>query len=183
MSTPTSNTEPTKIASGSTVSWTKSLSLYPATSYTLGYKLVGTAGVSTASVVESGSEYIVTLTTALAAGMYRLVGWIVDGSSKISIYEGEIEVTANLIDATVGVDTRSYWQQLLDAIKAVTLNRASIIQSSMTVPGAGGRSIQYLTADELYKWQKRCEYEIAVLKDKERVEQGKSRKKILIQFQ
>jgi hypothetical protein len=183
MSTNNSNTEPTKIASGSTNVWTKSLALYPATSFTLAYKLVGAGGVVSAIVTKSGAEYTATLTTTFAAGMYRLVGWIVDGTAKVVVYEGDIEVTANLIDATAGVDTRSYWQQLLDAIKAVSLNRASIIQSSMTLPGAGGRSIQYLTSDELYRWQKRCEYEISALKDKERVEQGKSRRKVLIQFQ
>jgi hypothetical protein len=180
-------TEPKKITIGDTVVWERSFSNYSPGVYSLKYKIVGTGGAS--SVIEaeaSGSTFRVTVSSqisALTAGIYRLVGWI-EGADDFreTICQSSIELGANLAAAVAGTETREFWQKMKDAIKDVMLNRGSLIQNSMTLPGAGSRSIQYLSHDELYRALKRCDHELRLIASQERIAAGLAPKKIRTYF-
>lgn len=189
------NMEPTTIIAGDTVEFDKSSAMevdgetfdFPSSQYSLKYKIIGQRGVSETIVAATeGEGYSVTISTtitsALTAGTYTLVGWVEKTGYRKTIYSAPLEVKPNLATATTATDTREFWQKIVDALKATMQNRASIVQQSMTVPGITGKTIQYMTMKELQQALAHAEYKLAQATIASKQYGGRSRPRILTRF-
>jgi len=179
--------EPLTFRAGDTVEWTKKLPEFHATDYTLKYKLIGANGISPEIVATAdGIDYDITIDAEdsdLAAGTYTLTGWVEDGEGFYkTVFNGSVDIEPNLREATEAVDTREFWQKYLDALQAMLLNRASVMQHTMTVPGAGSRMVQYLSPSEIYAEIAKATAKLEEIENDNRVANGQSRKQIKIQF-
>lgn len=182
MQTPT--IEPTIIRAGQYYTWQKTLADYSAPDWTLKYTISGSAGGSLAAKSATGSgtthTFVLTAaeTAALSKGIFKLFGWVENGSTKIPISTTTLQVLANLFTA-VTADQRTDNQIILDAIIAVIKGRATKAHVEIAI---AGRNIMLLSPAELYKWQKFYEYEVQKELDAEQVANGGTRPRNLIQF-
>ena len=96
--------EPTVLYAGDFWTWTKSLADYPASLWTMTYRLLGpTVYDSGASlpVTADGDDYLIEVTAAktgpLSAGEYQLVGILTeDGTSKVTtFYDRPVRINPN----------------------------------------------------------------------------------------
>lgn len=109
--------------------------------------------------VNDGSDYKVelpnTTTTNYAPGEYN---WIANihrnAGGRVKVGEGYVSVQPNYDTTTTSV--RSFAKQMLDAIEAVALNRATMDQSSMSI---AGRSLSRMSIDELMTFRDRFKTE------------------------
>jgi hypothetical protein len=160
---------PEQIHAGDTILFQKDISAYPvADGWILKYRIVGittllltaTAGLITITAVQSAT---------LQAGWYAVVGWaertVNDALERNTIFTGQLEVLQNLTTIT-SQDGRSYWQKLLDAIRASMAGRATRQDEEMTLPG--GKTVRLLSPAQLMQWEAKVSRKI-------RAEQGKSR--------
>lgn len=141
MAQPILTSEPTAIAAGDSLSFTKSLADYPvADGWGLLYCFRGKdlVALDVASTTSNGL-HIVTLaaaeTSLLTPGKYTLVGYAKNGSERVTIFNGFVVVTPNIESAVDGQDTRTQARRTLDNINAVLESRASSSILSSTVDG------------------------------------------------
>lgn len=187
--------EPTVIIAGDIVEFDKSSTMtidgeeytFLSSQYSLKYKIIGQRGVSeTITAAQEGEDYSVTISTtitsALTAGIYTLIGWVEKTGYRKTIYSAPLEVKPNLAEATTATDTREFWQKIVDALKATMQNRATIVQQSMTVPGITGKTIQYMTMKELQNALAHAEYQLRQAQINAQTYSGKIRPRILTRF-
>ena len=178
-------TEPTSFHAGSTVTWTKTLASYSAADgWTLKYTLSGSAGGSlTITATGSGTTHSVTITAVQSAtltkGTFKLFGFVehTDGT-KIPITNTTVKVLANLFTAST-TDQRTDNQIILDAIIANIKGRATKEHAEIAI---AGRSLTLMSPAELYKWQKFYEYEVEKELAAEKIANGGTAPRNLIQF-
>jgi hypothetical protein len=145
--------EPRSFIAGETLEWSKSLDDYPADEWTLKYSLRG-PGTAPADITATadGEEFLVdvssTVTTALTAGTWRLVGWVEKGSEKHFIHDREVIVIAAPASGTL--DTRSTAKIIVDAIDALMTGKASLDQQSYKI---ADRELVRMTPKELTDWR------------------------------
>lgn len=154
--------EPTSIVSGDFVTWKRQLSDYPATLFTLAYRLVGSAGVQSISSVASGTDHLVEIsgassagppavvgTDAYPAGRYEMTAYVTEiaTSRRTTLETRQLEVKANPLTATA-TDKRTHARKVLDAIEAVIEGTASHEQAAMTIDG---ERLERRSVDELLK--------------------------------
>jgi hypothetical protein len=186
MSITVPTSEPLQFRSGLTVKWEKGdFSGYPyADGFTNAvYTISGQNGSKTIAGTYSNGTWTFELTASdndLAAGSYTLFGYVSDGTNKYEIYNGDLAVLQSLVTAS-RTDTRSHVKKVLDAIEAVIERRANKEQESTQLPNGVGISL--LSHAELIKTYENYKYLYAQEQDTNRVRNGGSRRKILIQFQ
>jgi hypothetical protein len=161
----TATTEPTEIRAGDTLAWTKTLSLYPATTYTLAYELRNSNSTISISTSASGEDHAVAVTAANTAvyvpGEYSWVGHVVDiatGTKRYTVLAGNMTVLADLAATTGKYDGRSYARRTLDAIEAVIENRASMDQQQYTIHD---RQLSRMTIEDLFIFRDQFKGEVA----------------------
>lgn len=167
--------EPTSITAGNSYAWTKCLSAYPAgEGWMLAYSILDQTnqyGIDGANVVASGDDFNVTLPAALstsfAEGYYSIIGYVVKGTERITVFEGKLKVRP---DFTSAHDRRSYWQKVLEACQALMLDRAS---SDILTSTIEGDSLTLMTPEQLLVLHDRAERELARLKDARRAKRGR----------
>ena len=150
--------EPKQILAGATVQWTKSLSDFPAATWTLAYTFVGSVVKLNLTATVSGSLHLLTITQVQSATMnlgattlpYFWQSYASSGTERYKVGEGNIDVLADLADASVGYDGRSYVKKTLDALDAIILGKASKDQKMALV---GDRQIQRMSPAELLQWR------------------------------
>lgn len=182
-------TEPSTIIAGDFTTW-KRTDLgtdYPPASYALSYvaRLEGSGTTSfTITASESGSDYIVALTSvttaAYAAGTWHWQSYITrtSDSARITLDAGTFTVEANRSTATT--DPRSHAKIVLDAIEATIQGRASQDQMGYTIQG---RTLQRTPLADLLLLRDRYAAEYKREQDAERLANGlPSRRKILTRF-
>jgi|TARA_R110000824_G_scaffold44389_1_gene129141 hypothetical protein len=133
---------------------------YSNSSYTLTYEFNlidgSTAGNFTLTATADGTNYKIEVTSSTTAtytkGNYNWVANITrnSDSARIKVGEGYTDLQDNYATTTASV--RSFAKQMLDAIEAVALNRASMDQSSMSI---AGRSLSRMSIDELMGFRDR----------------------------
>ena len=185
--TNTPTTEPLQFRSGLTVTFQKSdFSNYPyADGYTTAkYTINGANGSAEITGTYSNGAWTFTLSATdntLSAGTYTLFGYVQDGSgNKYEVYSGDLTVLKSLTTATQ-TDTRTHVKKVLDAIEAVMERRATKEQASTALPN--GVAISLLSPEELVKFHENYSYKFQQEIDTNRVRNGGSRRKFLIQFQ
>ncbi len=134
--------EPRELRAGDTWKWRREdLSSTPAPTWTLKYEFKNSTGAFQVTAAADGANHAVTVakatTATFAAGRYRWVAFVDDGTERYSIGTGEIEVLRNFDDDAV-LDVRSHAKKVLDAIEAVLENRATLDQQNYTI---GNRSL------------------------------------------
>ena len=150
---------------------------YPTADYSLSYEFNlidgATASNFTLTATESNDEYIISTsdTGSYTKGEYNWVSYITrtSDSARVKIAEGYIEIQDNY--ATTSASVRSHAKIVLDAVKAVIENRATMDQSSMSI---AGRSLSRMSISELYELKDRAQRDFNAEVKKAAIKNGKS---------
>jgi len=143
------DTEPARVRAGDTVTWRKSLALYPATSgWTLYYRLINSTAKFDITATADGSSHLVsvpiTTTDDWTAGDYTLLSWVSNGSERVSLPTTRITVLPNMAAVTAaGYDDRSHARKMLDAIEAALLSYSSGERLGVVQAELEGRKLGY----------------------------------------
>lgn len=153
MSATVPTTEPSSIRAGDFVTWTKSLTDYPANSgWTLSYTLINASNKITITASASGADHLVSVaaatTSSYAAANYTWMARVTKGSEVYTIDQGSLTVLPNLAALTT-FDGRSHAVVMVEAIEAAIQGRASALQLRYQI---NGRSIEFLNPTDLIKW-------------------------------
>lgn len=120
--------EPAEIRAGDSVEWYKSLSDYPASSWTLTYTLINSTSKITITGTAYGDIHAISVPTTAtddyAAGWYDWVAHVSAGASRFSVASGRMQVLPNLAAATT-YDARTHARKMLDAIESLLEGRAT----------------------------------------------------------
>lgn len=146
-------TEPQTIRAGDFLTWTKTLSEYPANAgWALVYTLINGSSKITINATSSGADHLVSVPAATSAnypaGSYSWIARVTKGTEIYTLDQGSITVLPNLA-ALVTFDGRSHAKVMVEAIEAAIQGRASALQLRMMI---NNRSIEYLSPAELIKW-------------------------------
>lgn len=162
--------EPTEFISGETVKWTKSLSDYPASTWTLTYDFVNASASFDATVTASGDDYSVVIpeSAAPSSGVYWWQAWVESGSEKYVVDSGSVEVKPKL-SAGTAQDVRSFARKALAEIEAALLLRVESGHLSMSI---GGRSVSWESPGELYALRDKFRSEVRREDNAERIANG-----------
>jgi len=143
---------PKSLVIGNSVSWKKSLSNFPATSWTLSYALVMASEQIVITASASGAGHLVevspTTSTDYTAGEYEYQAFVVNGvgSERYKIESGQVEILANYAAATSGLDARSWVKTTLDLIADIITGKVAQDRASYSIHG---RSIASYSWEEI----------------------------------
>jgi len=143
--------EPETITAGDSVSWTKTFSDYPASSWTLTYALVMTGTLIEVTASASDDDYLVELAAATTAdyspGVYKYQAYVTGGTSeRYTVGTGSIEVLPDFASQATGYDDRSFAKTCLDNIEAILEGKATADNYNYSI---AGRSLSKYSWDEL----------------------------------
>ena len=175
--------EPLSFSRGDTVKWTKTLSDFPASVWTLTYEF---RGASSHQVVASASDddHAVSLTPAETGtwnpGAYWWEAYADDGTDRHKAVSGTLEVTTDFATSDAVADHRTHAAKVLDAIEATIEGRASRDQQAYSI---AGRSLQLTPVADLLSLRDKYKVEVAAELAKEKVGRGESTsKQVLVRF-
>lgn len=122
--------EPSRVRAGDTVTWLKSLANYPASIWTLYYRLINATAKIDITASASGDSHLVsvpiTTTDDWVAGDYTYVAWVTSGTERVTVAQGRMTVLPNLAAiSAAGYDSRTQAKKMLDAIDAAILSLSS----------------------------------------------------------
>ncbi len=144
-------TEPASLRAGDTITWQITLSDYPASAWTLKYRLLNSAGSVAFTAVASGADHLVEVaaatTAAWTAGDYDYVAWVESAGERYTIRTGRITVLPDLSAATSNdgrSSARMIYEGLLAAYQAAVTSRAFVAE--------------YQIADRRMKFSTRAEW-------------------------
>jgi len=132
-------TEPAKITSGSTASWTKDVSDYkPEDGWVLSYSIFNALKQYTVAATDNGdSTHLVTISAAVSAlytsGEYEYQSYATKGVERYDVGCGDLVISPNA--ATGAVDGRSHIKKTLDAINTTLEMRATKGNESYSIDG------------------------------------------------
>ena len=145
--------EPTKIRAGDSLKWTKSLTDYPASIWTLTYSLVNAEQSITIIASAEVDEHIVSVLPAVTAnyrtGRYTYIGRVTNGTESYTASEGFIYIEHNL--AAGITDLRTQNEIILEALNASIAKKATKDQQMLSIEG---RQIQRYSFPDLIAAQK-----------------------------
>ena len=150
MSIPLPTTEPISVFAGDFITWQKTLADYPAPTYSLSYRLLGSGEALTISTTASGTDHLIEYPGASstdpvvvgsdswAAGFYTLTPIVTEvaTSRRVTLPALPLTVYANPATASAA-DTRSHARKVLEAVEAVIEGRASTDQKRVRVNSGG----------------------------------------------
>ncbi len=150
MPTPPPDELPREVRAGDTLRWSRSPAAFPASAgWVLAYTLIAATAVSTVTATADGDGFQVEVsaaaTAAWPAGMATLIEYATLAGERHTLGEYRLRVLPNLAAATVGVDTRSHAQKVLDNINA-WLESKSDFAGELQLDG---RRIRTYTLEEL----------------------------------
>lgn len=156
--------EPLELRVGDTWAWRREdLSEYPAPTWTLKYRfknaMAGFEVVATADGIHHAVTILPAVTATYTAGTFDWQAWVEDATNKYTIRIGRTVLLPDLRTgtATAGQDTRSHARKVLDAIRAVLENRATLDQQQYQIQG---RSLTRTPIEELLKFRQLYEAEV-----------------------
>lgn len=157
-------TEPAAARAGDTWKWTRTLADYPASAWTLKYRLKNAAGGIEITATASGDDFDITVaaatTAAYTAGTYAWIAWVEGGSSeKYTVGEGSIVVEPDYRSslAAAALDDRSHARKMLDAIEAwLEAKDPAVAEYEIA-----GRRMKYIPVAELLKLRQFYAREVA----------------------
>lgn len=144
MARTTPTTEPTRVRAGETWDWERSLSDYPASTWTLTYTFTSASAAISIVASADGDTHVVDVdpltTAAYTAGHYEGFAQVTDGTDTYTVWSGTLRVLPDLSAAT-SYDGRSHARVMLDAIEALLEGRASDDQLDIVSTVIGDRSL------------------------------------------
>jgi hypothetical protein len=156
-------TEPTQITTRESVEWTKSISDYPATEWTLKYLFRGRGPGVTVDATADGDDFAITLTAAMTTSMaavrytWQSVLTNIADPTIVKYYQtGYTNVKLGFDpDIDEEIDNRSANEITLDVINAAISGQmtASVLEYEITTP-AGTRKVKRMMASELISAKK-----------------------------
>ncbi len=160
--------EPQTFTAGDTVQWSRALSDFPSTSYTLKYQLRGPQEINLVAAVYQTSDYLVTITAAVTAqykpGLYSIVGYVADIATGLTRYVVKarfplVTVFPNPSNSTDGsADNLTWAGRTLVAVEAAITKLSGRTVSSASVNGQT-YNLQDLT--KLMSMRQRMKEEVA----------------------
>ena len=158
------DTEPGSLRVGDTWKWTKSLSDYPADSWTLKYRFKSATSGFEIAATASGTDHSITVAAATSAayiaGAYTWTAWVEGGNAeKYTVDSGSMTVEPDYRSgtATTALDDRSHPQKMLDAIKAWMESR----DPGVAEYEIAGRRMKYIPMTELIKLRSKYQSEVS----------------------
>ena len=155
--------EPASLLCGDTWQWTRTLSDYPAGTWTLKYRFKCAAATGFEVVAAaSGTTHAVSVaaatTGAYTAGSYTWTAWVESGAEKYTVDEGTVELKPDYRAgaATLALDDRSHAQKMLDAIEAWLESRDPAVAEYEIA----GRRMKYVPLGELLKLRHQYQGEV-----------------------
>jgi len=134
--------EPVLVRCGDSWQWTRALSDYPASTWTLTYTLYNASDAITIVASADGDTHSVDVapatTTAYTSGRYEWLAKVSDGTDTHTIAAGVLIVAPEITAAT---DTRSHARKMLDALNALLEGRASDGDVAVVSSSINDRSI------------------------------------------
>lgn len=145
-------TEPTEVRAGDTIKWTRLLSDYPPSTWTLTYALRGPAGEINIAASDNGDgSHLVNEASGTTAGWepgrYNWTAKITDGTTVTTVGQGILTVLEDLSSISGAYDGRTFAKKMADALEAVLEGRAARSDARYTLPD--GRSLQHMTHTEI----------------------------------
>ena len=146
MALPIPTTEPTTLRLGDTWQWRREdlASDFPAGTWTLTYYFRNAAAHFDVSASADGTAFAVTVakatTAGLTAGSYDWLAVVESATQRFEADAGRMTLTLNLASA-LNTDGRSFARQMLEAIEAALLSRASSDQLDVINAALADRSI------------------------------------------
>lgn len=172
MSTTIPYGEPDILHVGDSWQWKKSLSDYPASTWTLTYSLLSSTTKITLTGSASGTDHLIDIsastTAAYTAGWYDWVARVSDGTDSFTVGYGRIELLPDL-EAASSYDNRSHARKVLDAIESVIEGRASQDADTIT---HNGRSLARTPIEDLLKLRSKYKSEVDAEDQAERIRSG-----------
>lgn len=161
---------------------------YPPASYGLHYRLQREGEqpkAISATATASGTDFLIEIaastTTAYLAGTYRWEAWIVsasDADKRLRVGYGTVVVDPDPAESTA--DRRSWARQMLEAVEAALLGRASQTQLSYSIQtGDGSRAITSMGHKELMDARARLRHELRAELASDRARAGKESGRVL----
>lgn len=151
-------TEPTSIRAGDTWAWTRSLSDYPAPTWTLKYRFrhpsnAGFEIVASASGTDHAVSVAAATTTGYTAGTYAWLAWVENGATKTSVDEGRLEVKPDYRSglAAATYDARSDARIVYEALIAEYKARAAAGRGFVGEYEIAGRRMRFANAADMIK--------------------------------
>lgn len=158
---------PTEIRAGDTLSFTRTLSDYPASAgWSLSYVLINASGKITLSSTPDADVHSFTVaagdTASYSPGDYKFVSFIIKNTTRHTVDQGSVTILPDLISETV-MDGRSHAEICLANIETVLAGKATADNYSYSI---AGRSLSK------YSWE-----ELIAARNYYRVEVGKEKRK------
>jgi hypothetical protein len=172
--------EPVEIFAGDSIHFTKTLSDYPAGTWTLAYRLLSMQGATavTLTATADGTDFDVAVTSAVtalwAAGEYTLIGYASYGTERVQVYSGKFTVRPD--PATVSsYDGRTYLERILALLEKVI--EEGVIREVIRY-SYGGASSEVQTMKDALDARDRIKAAIA----QEAAQKGGKQRRILTRF-
>lgn len=166
--------EPQELVAGDRWQWTRNLSDFPASTWTLTYYLhLQSSSTNKISITASadGNTHSVDVakgtTAAYTAGKYEWYGFVDDGTSRYRVDYGTLEILPDLTGTAL--DRRTHWQKVLENVEAVLQDRATKDQQSYTI---NGRQLNRMSMDDLLALYSRAKSEVNKEERRDRARNG-----------
>lgn len=168
-------TEPVTIQAGDTLSWSKSLTDYPADNgWTLSYRLINELTKHDISTAASGSDHLVStlasITASYSPGKYTLLSWVTKGAERYSLPSKQAEVLPNLAIWNGGYDSRSTAKQVLDLLDAAMVSHGK--NAWVQEYEIAGRSMKFKSASEFLSYRSKIQAEVNREANTDRLKSG-----------
>ena len=160
--------EPTQITAGDSVTWVRTLRDYPASlGWTLHYVLLSQGkNPITVDGTASDDDHLITLPAATTKGYapanYRWTSYVTNGTDRITLTTGAIQVLPDPTKADNTFDPRSENQTILDAITAVLAGELTNPLAKYRIGGREGREVERHSRMELLHLQAIYRQRVAV---------------------
>lgn len=171
------STEPTTLRAGDTWAWTRQLSDYPATAWTLTYYFRNAAAKFDVVATASGDDYAVSVAKANSGktpGWYDWTAFVESDTERHQVDTGRIQILQN-VAADAVYDGRTFARRMLDAIESALESRATGDQLDLITASTGDRNIGR-DKDRLMQLRMQFRLEVRAEEDKERRANGGSKR-------
>ena len=137
---------PAEIKAGLTFSNLVTLTAYPAPDWALSVVLRGPAVINLAATADGVQHKLAT--TAAQTGLYAYSARVTRGDDVVEVESGTVTVVADLAQQDAGGDMRSHNRKVLDSIRAVIEQRATVDQERYRI---NNRELYRTPLEELRK--------------------------------
>lgn len=136
--------EPTELRAGDTWQWCRSLSDYPASTWSLSYKFRNATSHFDVAAAADGDAFAILVpmatTAGYAAGSYIWYAFVENGTERYQVDDGSIQVLPD-VSSAVAYDGRGWARTMLDYVDAALLGRASAGQLDVINATASDRGV------------------------------------------